>query len=81
MDIGFAGVNLELPSLRGISMPALGARWIEKNVWRFHAELRAAVASGVRRVDPAASTHRKRPSGLLRVAARALRDRCRLVIG
>lgn len=64
-NFGFAGVNIGLdtvvnPRLSGARMmsvmmrPGFGAKWLEKNVWRFNAEMFAAVATGIRRADPAA---------------------------
>jgi len=64
-NFGFAGVNIGLPTsvnprlerarlMSVMARPGFGAAWLEKNVWRFNAEMFAAVASGIRRVDPAA---------------------------
>jgi arabinogalactan endo-1,4-beta-galactosidase len=64
-NFGFAGVNLGLstvvnPKLARTHMmsvmaqPGFGAAWLEKNIWRFNAEMFAAVASGIRKSDPAA---------------------------
>lgn len=65
-NFGFAGVNVGQKTavnpalakakadMRLYIRPHLGANWLTKNVWRYNARMMAAVAAGIRTVDPGA---------------------------
>jgi arabinogalactan endo-1,4-beta-galactosidase len=65
-NFGFAGVNVGFitavnpvlakvkADMRIYIRPHLGANWLAKNVWQYNAKMMAAVASGIRTVDPPA---------------------------
>lgn len=69
-NFGFGGVNVGLktavnPELENknlwdmLTLPSYGTSWLKENVWNYNGQMMAAVAEGIKNVDPEAkfSTH------------------------